>query len=1082
MASSSMLWHHIPGRLHSVSVADKSNIWGVTLDYQLCRLDPNTQQWQFVAVTSESDNQARFSSLPTQSAESAQSTPYYSSATSTAMAAKKKVQSLIPASLGQSLGLTGDSITSTNRPLQQQQRLMHDNLMAFITDEDTDVDADADTTLQVSAAADGTVLVQLKAPVTTGAGYNRPNFTSISVGHDNIVLATDAHTGTVFRLKTHPSVSHPPLWTALPGTGTFCHLPSLMPSFAGSAITTQRLHMTSCTLSSADYIVGVAADGQVYRFCNNAWISMGGGAKFESVGVGVDGYVIGVDQDGDLFGCQLQSTIMVPGLASSSEAREAVRIEVSSGVSVEAQQQMWQKQDDDTDPPSSPKAPNQPSIPATPRLQGMPKRPLTSPRELFEISGTTFSSFSQNQIDQGQVQSRRQGERQFTAPLVSKTDNKNNNDSTPSSPAISRSNSFMMRYLTPARSGSQLSKKSSYASENGSAQLSPKARLNFAQVNNAENTRDIQQNISQQPMILNDTSTTSKGTKNTPLRIQTALFNTYGAPEVDSNDVSSRPLVTTGIRNGRSPSTDLPLDKNPYPPELFTPSQAASINNENNGLHHSNMSMNSSEPDYFPLSTKLTNTGSESQWQNQTKRYSSDKQEFINDDKDEVPLSGYQTSSSIRNDHSRGGSSNDDVAAAAKEYGNGYTHQGMRSNPTTALSVSTPGHPENGFGVSALSGKSEWIEDAMDPYNSHSHGDISLKTSLKPDHDKKQWDSSANDHSNINDSNSHNNSSNYSAPIYSSPTSPKTLASGYYSPPDTYQDRQTQSRGQTRNQQSAQTVYSRGPYYHSPPLGKSSPSHKQEFLHSTSNKEEGASDGHRSFEENPAAAPTLLYTRRSSSASEILMLQQQQEYLRLTRLRSEPASTSCDNIPASQASISSNNNNHNSNHFSKNYQNRGSVASFSDHYGDLLIEDNQATAVAAAARATRPYVTQEDYPSTIVPSPVKPATIRYNDPFMHANNDIEMDSLPKHGLGNGNEGSRDTSGRPSCSSSQLDTTVTGQPAPGLRRNDRCPSTPNRSMARPVTMNESGIQGEDAQGRWIGGSTGPDARVTSYNQD
>ncbi|KAF9271429.1 hypothetical protein BGZ74_006042, partial [Mortierella antarctica] len=51
---SELLWHPIPGRLQSVSVADRAHIWGVTLDLQLARFNTKTQQWQLVSVTTES--------------------------------------------------------------------------------------------------------------------------------------------------------------------------------------------------------------------------------------------------------------------------------------------------------------------------------------------------------------------------------------------------------------------------------------------------------------------------------------------------------------------------------------------------------------------------------------------------------------------------------------------------------------------------------------------------------------------------------------------------------------------------------------------------------------------------------------------------------------------------------------------------------------------------------------------------------------------------------------------------------------------------------------------------------------------
>ena len=202
--------------------------------------------------------------------------------------------------------------------------------------------------------------VLLEHAITSGAGYNKPTFTHISVGHDNVVLATDAHSGTVFRLKLHPTGACPPVWNALPGTGP------------GS-----RLHIINCSLSTGDFIVGVTKDGRVYRYSRGVWTSLGGGAKLNNVGVGIDGYVLGVDRDGDLFGCQLESTaIAVPPLGRPSSwewTQKAV-------------------QDDEPLIPSSPQAPNGPSLFHTPRQQGMSKRSTSSPRELFEMAASTSTA------------------------------------------------------------------------------------------------------------------------------------------------------------------------------------------------------------------------------------------------------------------------------------------------------------------------------------------------------------------------------------------------------------------------------------------------------------------------------------------------------------------------------------------------------------------------------------------------------------------------------------------------------------------------------------------------------------------
>lgn len=255
--------------------------------------------------------------------------------------------------------------------------------------------------------------VQLESSVTSGAGYDKPTFTHIAVGHDNLVLATDARSGIVFRLKTHPTASHPPVWTAMPGTGTAAAAPGT------------GLHFKSCSLSSAIFIVGVTSDGRVYRFTHGAWVSLGGGAKISNVGVGADGYVLGVDRDGDLFGCQLENTVAIPRRVSSR------------GV----QLNLYKKKDSSA--PSSPQAPNAPNIPTTPRLQAVSKRPMASPRELFEMATTT----NRVQMDDKEPTVELGGPR--------------------SSSPLSRGNSYTGRYALD-RTESQLSKRS-YASELPSA-------------------------------------------------------------------------------------------------------------------------------------------------------------------------------------------------------------------------------------------------------------------------------------------------------------------------------------------------------------------------------------------------------------------------------------------------------------------------------------------------------------------------------------------------------------------------------------------------------------------------------------
>ncbi|KAF9381618.1 hypothetical protein BGX21_002055 [Mortierella sp. AD011] len=401
----SVQWHPIPGRLQSISVASKSKIWGVTLDLQLCKLNPETLQWQLVSVTSEAVNRSRFSSS---SANSAQTTS--STASPIATSATKKFSFILP-SLNISLGSGVQQNDHNARALALSQS-----------------DQESDSTFQVSAAEDGTVVrldktfktwylvgsqnrvdfendviwidlghswksvsvasvsqiwglgdngdiyygtsdqfVRLKSPITSGAGYDMPKFTQIAVGQDNVVLATDAHSGTVFRLKTHPASSHPPVWTALEGTGP------------GTAI-----HMMYCSLSSVEFIVGLSKEGQVFKRCNGNWIPIGGKIKFSCIDVGIDGYVMGVDREGDLYACQLQNTVGVPRRVPSRNS------------------QLNRSKDEDLDVPKSPQTPNIPNLPSTPRPQNVSKRPSASSRELFEMeSPNRTSSPGPSRLSQG---------------------------------------------------------------------------------------------------------------------------------------------------------------------------------------------------------------------------------------------------------------------------------------------------------------------------------------------------------------------------------------------------------------------------------------------------------------------------------------------------------------------------------------------------------------------------------------------------------------------------------------------------------------------------------------------------------
>ncbi|GJJ73113.1 hypothetical protein EMPS_05471 [Entomortierella parvispora] len=517
---STTLWHAVPGRLQSVAVANKDSIWGVTLDQQLCKLNPETKQWQLVSITTESVNRSRFSSS---SAGSALST----SVSSSSSLATKKLASILP-----SLGLQSlNSNPTTPNPNMG------------------DDDENCESTVLVSAATDGTVVrldgsfkawyliaphdhtdyekdviwidlghfwnvasisqiwgltevgdiyygtsdrfVQLEFSVTSGAGYDAPKFSQISVGHDNLVLATDATSGRVFRLKTHPSASHPPIWSALPGTGP------------GTG-----LHMISCTLSTADYIVGVGQDGHAYRFRHHSWICLGGGAKIETLGVGADGYVLSVDSDGDLFGCQLESTLpIIPRRVSSRGAK--------------LNRDNKKEEEPPIPSPSSPKAPNSFGAPITPKQQSISKRPMLSPRELFEMAATD--------------------------KVVRETPNRDSSIS-PSSPYLksavlqaSRTNSFKGRQKLD-RSDSQLSKRS-YASD-----LATTIRYERESLKSP--------NLSDHSPRLSALSSPAV-TDTIPLRIQTKY-------NPGDSYFTAKPIATVGSTGDTSPDNSLPVGGNPY--------------------------------------------------------------------------------------------------------------------------------------------------------------------------------------------------------------------------------------------------------------------------------------------------------------------------------------------------------------------------------------------------------------------------------------------------------------------------------------------------------------------------------------
>ncbi|KAF9551532.1 hypothetical protein EC957_008201 [Mortierella hygrophila] len=378
--------------------------------------------------------------------------------------------------------------------------------------------------------------VLLEHAITSGAGYNKPTFTHISVGHDNVVLATDAHSGTVFRLKLHPTGACPPVWNALPGTGP------------GS-----RLHIVNCSLSTGDFIVGVAGDGRVYRYSRGVWTSLGGGAKLNNVGVGIDGYVLGVDRDGDLFGCQLESTaIVIPPLDRPS-SRERTNKSVK---------------DDEPLTPSSPQAPNGPSLFNAPRQQGMSRKPTSTPRELFEMAAST-SAARNNRFTAGELRVDTSRNTRTSSPLRESGGAGGAAGPGGSSWAVASPRTYYHSKVAPGldRTDSQMSKRS-YASDvaifgtpTGPDLSQPTTPVSPQVSDNDRSSSSVEQTPVQEAAAVVPVSTPSHA-RATQLRIQTKGMSSCN-PGGESH-FTSQPITTFGPSSNMSPLTSFPLDGNPY--------------------------------------------------------------------------------------------------------------------------------------------------------------------------------------------------------------------------------------------------------------------------------------------------------------------------------------------------------------------------------------------------------------------------------------------------------------------------------------------------------------------------------------
>ncbi|KAF9922337.1 hypothetical protein FBU30_007578 [Linnemannia zychae] len=585
---STAIWHPFPGRLQSVSVADKDNIWGVTLDLQLCKFDIETQRWQLVSVSSETIHHARFSSPSVPALQAPVPT-------SSSFTAAKMLSSYLP-SLSSFASLpaapTGGIAAIAGPPTPTPEISRSNSPVSPVG-----ADAEEDTTIQVSAASDGTVVrldrslkawyliaphkshvdyerdviwvdlghfwkcvsvaslsqiwglsddgdifygtsdrfVLLERSITSGAGYKKPSFTHISVGHDNVVLATDAHSGTVFRLMLHPTGACPPIWTALAGTGP------------GS-----NLHIVNCSLSTIDFVVGVANDGRVYQYSRGVWISLGGGAKMDNIGVGTDGYVLGVDRDGDLFGCQLESARPAPISLDNASIQE------------------WAKhtaKNDDYSIPNSPQAPNGPSMLGSPRMS---RRQNNSPRELFDLASPRDSSIVNHTG------------RFIAGGLRIDTSNRNTrkHSSLREPGTLSRNEPHSHSYpksTTLYRSDSQTSKRS-YASDivsrtpndiSVSAPVSPPSPEHDFLTAPATPISAVATPIETKPetAATSPPEPTGSHAKVVPLRIRTrGMSRPNQAPPATENEsvFMSKPFTTFGSSSNLSPMTSSPLDGNPY--------------------------------------------------------------------------------------------------------------------------------------------------------------------------------------------------------------------------------------------------------------------------------------------------------------------------------------------------------------------------------------------------------------------------------------------------------------------------------------------------------------------------------------
>lgn len=274
-------------------------------------------------------------------------------------------------------------------------------------------------------------------------------------------------------------------------------------------------------------------DGQSYRFSNSRWVAMGGGAKLDNVGVGADGYVIGVDRDGDLFGFQLQSLVVVP------QVPKAISTD-SKGYDNHYKHEYEAME-----------------MPRTPTQQkSFSRRPMASPRELFEMAVNDRGNDVKLALGAGAV-------------AVAATTGRSPLGATSTLPYSPRGNAYS-RY-TMIRSESQLSKQS-YASDIASGMTTPTG-LNIIQSHGLSPFQEVSPASSEPDLDMlspHPKSSLRMHTKRTGmtyiklscLQRRTVIDTHVIFSILDDSYFSPFPQGDAGHQ--KSPASGFPVDGNPY--------------------------------------------------------------------------------------------------------------------------------------------------------------------------------------------------------------------------------------------------------------------------------------------------------------------------------------------------------------------------------------------------------------------------------------------------------------------------------------------------------------------------------------